>query len=83
MFNLSDKFHEQFTHIQQQFNEWKPFEQLCATIELTRSLQPSYSYFLSQFFQNQIQSENNDIFHHTVDEANTPSKINTSDSHVV
>lgn len=74
MFHLSDKFHEQFSHVYQQFNEWKPFERLYAAVELTRTLQISYCYFLSQYYQNQIHFANNEIFNHTVDEANTPGR---------
>jgi hypothetical protein len=63
---------EKFARVQQQYKEWTPFEQLYATVELTRAFQPSYRYFLSQLFQTNIQYENNDMFTHTVDDANAP-----------
>jgi hypothetical protein len=73
---LSEKFHEQYNRIQEQFDEWTPLEQLYASIELTKKLQLSYRYFLSQLlFQATNQQENNDMFHHTIHQANTPGKI--------
>jgi hypothetical protein len=75
MLNLSENFQQQFTLVQQQFNQWRPFEQLYASIELTRILQLSYRHYLAQFLQNEIQCENNEMFNHTVDQANTPGKV--------
>ena len=74
MVTLSEKFHEQYNRIQQQFDEWTPFEQLYAIVELTKKLQISYRYFLIQLYQTNNQQENNDMFHHTVHQANTPGK---------
>lgn len=74
MINLSEQYHEQFLHIQQQFNQWKPFEQLYAIVELSRKLQIYHRHYLSQYLQNEILHENDEIFNLTVDEANTPSK---------
>jgi hypothetical protein len=72
---LSDKFHEQYNRIQQNFDEWTPFEQFYASVELNKKLQLSYRYFLSQLlFQPNNQQENNDMFHHTIHQANTPGK---------
>ncbi|CAF3134917.1 unnamed protein product [Rotaria sp. Silwood2] len=68
----SEKFSEQFSRIQQQFKEWTPFEQLCTIVELTRTFQSSYHYFLLQLLQVNIQYENDDMFNHTVDDANAP-----------
>jgi hypothetical protein len=73
---LSEKFYEQYNRIQQQFDEWTPFEQFYASIELTKKLHISYRYFLSQLlFQASNQQENNDMFHHTIHQANAPGKI--------
>jgi hypothetical protein len=72
MFTLSDKFHEQFPSVQQQFHEWTQCEQLYAMIELTRTLKSSYRHFFSQLFQTNIQHENTDMFNLTVDHANRP-----------
>ncbi|CAF1158366.1 unnamed protein product [Rotaria sordida] len=72
MCTSSEKFSEQFSRIQQQFKEWTQFEQLCAIVELTRTFQSSYHYFLLQLFQTNIQYENDDMFNHTVDDANGP-----------
>jgi hypothetical protein len=72
---LSEKFHEQYNRIQQNFDEWTPFEQFYASVECTKRLQLSYRYFLSQLlFQPNHQQENNDMFHHTIHQANTPGK---------
>ncbi|CAF1525951.1 unnamed protein product [Rotaria sp. Silwood1] len=68
----SEKFSEQYSRIQQQFKEWTQFEQLSAIVELTRTFQSSYHYFLLQLFQTNIQYENDDMFNHTVDDANSP-----------
>jgi hypothetical protein len=68
----SENFPEQFARVQQQFKEWSPLDQLCATVELTRTFQSSYRHFLLQLFQCNIQQENNDMFNHTVDDANAP-----------
>ena len=70
MFSTSEKF----LRVQQQFKEWTAFEQLYATVELTRTFQSSYRYFLLQLFQTNIQYENNDMFNHTVDDANASGK---------
>ena len=70
MFSTSEKF----LRVQQQFKEWTPFEQLYASVELTRTFQSSYRYFLLQLFQTNIQYENNDMFNHTVDDANASGK---------
>lgn len=75
MLTLSDKFHEQYNRVQQQFDEWTPFEQFYASIELTKKLQLSYRYYLSQcLFQTNNQQDNNDMFYHTIHQANTPGK---------
>jgi hypothetical protein len=77
MATLSEKFHEQDNRIQQQFDEWTPFEQFYASVELTKKLQLSYRYFLSQLlFQTNNHQENNDMFRHTVHQANTPGRKN-------
>ena len=71
MLTLTEKFHEQHNRFQKQFDEWTPFEQFYASIELTKKLKLSYRYFLSQLlFQINNQQENNDMFHHTIDQAN-------------
>ncbi|CAF3737782.1 unnamed protein product [Rotaria sp. Silwood1] len=76
MLTLSEKFHEQNNHFQQQFDEWSPFEQIYASVELTKKLQLSYRYYLLQLLsQTNNQQENNDMFHHTVHQANTPAII--------
>ena len=72
---------EKFLRIQQAFKTCSPFEQLCATIELTRSLQISYQHFLIQLFQINIQNENDIMFNHTVENANSPGKSSLSLSH--
>ncbi|CAF0977083.1 unnamed protein product [Rotaria sordida] len=73
MLTLSEKFHEQDNRFQQQFDEWTPFEQIYASVELTKKLQLSYRYFLSQLLsQTNNQQENNDMFHHTIHQANAP-----------
>ena len=75
MLTLSEKFHEQNTNLHQQFDEWTPFEQFYASFDLTKKLQLSYRYFLSQLlFQTNNQKENNDMFHHTIHQANAPGK---------
>ncbi len=75
MLTLSEKFHEQYNSIYQQFDEWTPFEQFYASFQLTKNLQLSYRYFLSQLlFQTHNQKENNDMFQHTIHQANTPGK---------
>ncbi|CAF0991050.1 unnamed protein product [Rotaria magnacalcarata] len=68
----SEKFADQFSRIQQQFKELTQFEQLYAIVELTRTFQLSYHHFILQLFQANIQCENNDMFNHTVDDANAP-----------
>ena len=70
----SEKFPEQFARVQQQFKEWSHLDQLYATVELTRTFQLSYRHFLSQLYQGNIQNENNDMFNHTVDDANAPGR---------
>jgi hypothetical protein len=76
MSTLSEKFSEQYNRIQQQFDEWTPFEQFYASVEITKKLQLSYRYFLSQLlYQTNNQQENNDMFRHTIHQANTPGKI--------
>ncbi|CAF0998317.1 unnamed protein product [Adineta ricciae] len=73
MFNFSEKFQEQFSHVQQQFDKWTAFEQMYASVDLTKKLSMPYRYFLSQFLcQMNSQVENNDMFHHTVHQANAP-----------
>ncbi|CAF3238633.1 unnamed protein product [Rotaria sp. Silwood2] len=73
MLTLSEKFNEQDNRFQQQFDEWTPFEQIYASVELTKKLQLSYRYFLSQLLsKTNNQQENNDMFHHTVHQANAP-----------
>jgi hypothetical protein len=74
MVTSSEKFPEQFNRVQQQLNEWTPFEQLYAIVELTHKFQISYRHFLIQLFQANIQNENNIMFNHTVDDANSPGK---------
>jgi len=75
MLTLSEKFHEQYNPIYQQFDKWTPFEQFYALFQLTKNLQLSYRYFLSQLlFQTHNQKENNDMFQHTIHQANTPGK---------
>lgn len=71
----SEKFLEQFHRIQQQFKDWTSFEQLYATVEFTRTFQITYQHFLIQLYQVNIQNENNIMFNHTVDDANSPGKI--------
>ena len=83
MANVSEKFVEQFPHIQKQFQEWTHLEQLHAVVELTRTFQLSYRYFLSQLFQAHIQYENNDLFNHTVDGANTPGKLQEKIKYII
>lgn len=68
----SEKFTEQFARVQQQFKEWSQLDQLYATMELTRTFHLSYRHFLLQLLQVNIQQENNDMFNHTVDDANAP-----------
>ena len=74
MNNLNEMFFssEKFLRIQQLFKTCTPLEQLCTTIELTRSLQISYQHFLIQLFQINIQNDNNIMFNHTVEDANSP-----------
>lgn len=75
MVSLSEKLHEDFGHIQQQFEQWTPFEQFYFCFELTKKLRLSYRYFLSQLIhQTTTKKENNDMFHHTVHQANTPGR---------
>ena len=75
MFNFSEKFQEQFNHVQQQFDKWTTFEQMYASVDLTKKLSMPYRYFLSQLLcQMNSQVENNDMFHHTVHQANAPGK---------
>lgn len=79
MLTLSGTFHEQDNQVQQQFDEWTPFEQLYSLVELTKKLQLSYRYFLSQLLtQSNNQQENNDMFYHTVHQANTPGRIKSN-----
>ncbi|CAF3195656.1 unnamed protein product [Rotaria socialis] len=68
----SEKFADQYSRIQQQFKELAQFEQLYTVVELTRTFQVSYRHFILQLFQATIQCENNDMFNHTVDDANAP-----------
>jgi hypothetical protein len=68
MFTSSEKF----LRIQQQFQEYTSFEQLSTIVELTRSLQISYQHFLMQLLQINVQNENDVMFNHTVDDANSP-----------
>ncbi|CAF1056677.1 unnamed protein product [Adineta steineri] len=76
MVTLSEKFHEQYNLIQQQFDEWTPFEQFYALVELTKKIHLSYRYFLSQLLsQTNNQLENNDMFHHTIHQANAPAIV--------
>lgn len=74
MFNLSEQFHDQYTRLQQQYSEqWTPFEQFYSTMELSKKLQLHYRYFLTQFLLHvNLQQENNEMFNHTVHQANTP-----------
>lgn len=73
MLAFSEKFRDQDNRIQQQFDEWTPFEQIYASVELTKKLQLSYRYFLSQLLTyTNNQQENNDMFLHTVHQANAP-----------
>ena len=81
MYTSSDRYTEQFALVQQQFQEWSPFDQLCAVIELARTFQLSYRHFLSQLCQSQILSENNDIFKHIVDDANAPGNDESLQGH--
>jgi hypothetical protein len=76
MLTLSEKFHERNNRIQQEFDDWTPFEQLYASVDLTKKLHLSYRYFLSQLlYQTNNQQENNDMFHHTIHQANAPGKL--------
>ncbi|CAF3990632.1 unnamed protein product, partial [Adineta steineri] len=54
MLTTSENFPEQFLRIQKQFKEWSSFDQLYATVELTRTFQLSYRHFLFQLFQSHI-----------------------------
>lgn len=74
MTTSSENFTEQFLRIQQQFKDCTQFEQLYIVVELTRTFQSSYQHFLIQLFQAHIQRENNDMFNHTVDDANASGK---------
>lgn len=67
-------FTEQYSRFQQQlFEQWTPFEQFYAIIESSKKLQLPHRYFLSQFLLHvSIEQENNDMFSHTVHQANTP-----------
>ena len=73
MLLLSEPFHEQLSQVAQQFRDWSTFEQLYATVELTRQFKSPYRYFLSQIFQTHAPSENAALVNHNIDEANTPS----------
>ena len=73
MLLLSEQFHEQLSQVEQQFRDWSTFEQLYATVELTRQFKSPYRYFLSQIFQTHAPSENAALVNHNIDEANTPS----------
>jgi hypothetical protein len=70
----SEKFPEKLTRIQQQLNECTAFEQLYAIVEITHTFQISYRHFLIQLYQANIQNENNIMFNHTVDDANSSGK---------
>ena len=71
----TEKFSEQFHRVQLQFKEWKPFEQLCAIVELTRTFQITYQHFLVQLYQVNIQNDNDAMFNHAVDNANSPGRF--------
>ena len=72
---ISEKFHAQFVRVQEQFDEWTATDQFSALLGLSRKLQISHRYFLSQLLaQNNNQSENNEMFHHMIHQANTPGK---------
>ena len=73
MLLLSEQFHEQLSQVEHQFRDWSTFEQLYATVELTRQFKSPYRYFLSQIFQVHAPSENAALVTHNIDEANTPS----------
>jgi hypothetical protein len=70
---LSEQFYEQYAHVQQQYIEqWTPFEQFCASMELSKKLHSSYRYFLSQFLAHvNMPQENSEIFNHMIRQANT------------
>jgi len=70
----SEKFPEKLIRIQQQLNECTAFEQLYAIVEITHTFQISYRHFLIQLYQANIQNENNIMFNHTVDDANSSGK---------
>ncbi|UJR31471.1 hypothetical protein I4U23_018960 [Adineta vaga] len=73
MLTSLEKFQEQYNRVQQQFDEWTAFEQIYVSMELTKKLPISHRYFLSQFlYQPNNQLEHNDMFHHTIHQANTP-----------
>lgn len=74
MLSTTENFSEQFSRVQQQVKEWTSFEQLYAIVDLTQTFQISYRHFLIQLFQANIQNENNILFTHTVDDANSPGK---------
>lgn len=78
MSHLSEQFHEQYSRFQQQFEQWSPFEQCYASVELSKKLQLSYRYFLSQFLVHvNLKSDSNEMFNHTVHQANTPGNWQT------
>lgn len=72
MSSSSEKFSEQYSRIEQQLKSLTQFEQLYTIVEFTSTFQLSYQHFLLQLFQANIQCENNDMFNHTVDDANAP-----------
>lgn len=74
MFNLSEQFHDQYVRFQQVYSDqWTPFEQFYVLTELSKKLQLHYRYFLAQFLLHvNLQQDNNDMFNHTIHQANTP-----------
>ncbi|CAF4018738.1 unnamed protein product, partial [Rotaria sp. Silwood1] len=73
MLTLSEKFHDQNNRIQQQLDGWTLFEQIFASVELTKKLHLRYRYFLAQFLSySNNQQNSDDMLRHTVDQANAP-----------
>ncbi|CAM4872412.1 unnamed protein product [Rotaria socialis] len=73
MLTLSEKFHDQNNRIQQQLDGWTLFEQIFASVELSKKLHLRYRYFLAQFLSySNNQQNSDDMLRHTVDQANAP-----------
>ena len=78
MFHFSEQVHDQYTRFHQQyFEQWTAFEQFYAILESSKKLELPHRYFLSQFLLDvNIKQERNDMFNHTVHQANTPGYLN-------